>query len=595
MSLIISSHSISKSYGSQTLFNNISIGVSRKERLGLIGPNGAGKSTLLKIFNGIETPDQGKITLKHGAHTVYLPQEEELNPDQTILEVLEASFDHELEETELYSRIQSLSKQEFFSNTNQKVTTLSGGWKKRLVIVRAMIQEADLLLLDEPTNHLDLEGILWLENLLKQARFAFVLVSHDRCFLENITNRMVELNPSYAEGYLKVEGNYSDFLQKRNSYFQDQSKQEEVLSNKVRKEIEWLKRGPKARTTKAKYRINNAQLLQNKVKVVQNLNSKNRTPGIGFDATKRKTKKLLEAKNLQISLGNRLLFESLDLTLSPGSCLGLLGKNGSGKSTLMKLLLEELKPDSGSIRLAEGVQIVYFDQQREHLNQNQILMQALSPQGDSIEYQGRSIHVVAWAKRFLFPKEFLRMPVSQLSGGEQARVLISQLMLRPADILLLDEPTNDLDIPTLEVFEESLKEFPGSIVLITHDRYLLDRLSDRILFLDGSGKAEYFADLDQWLSHQQVKSQKMDSEETKPNKKKRNKLTFEQQKELGRIEKKIQREEEKLLKLQNSLQNPEIMSDAQGLSDLAKQIQVIEEKIEENYSRWETLENIILD
>lgn len=592
--LIVSSYSISKSYGTHPLFSDISLGFSSDERLGLIGPNGSGKSTFLKILAGVEAPDTGEITRKRDTLIVYLPQEERFDPKKTIEETLLHSISGGSPiEPEHYRRVQAATEQAAFANIEQKAGTLSGGEGKRLAIVRALIQEPDLLLLDEPTNHLDMEGILWLESLLQQASFAFVLVSHDRYFLENATHRMVELNRQYPEGFLKVEGNYSDFLQKRKALINQQLQQELILSNKVRREKEWLQRGPKARTSKAQYRLDNAQQLQDELAVIKARNAQNKTVDIDFEATGRKTKKLLEAQDIEMTRGGKRLFSHLTLQLSPGKCIGVLGRNGSGKSTLVNLLKGDLAPDSGSIKWADGIQVVTFDQKREQLDPELTLKQALCPIGDRVVFQGQSLHVSSWAKRFLFPSEKLAVPVSQLSGGEQARVLIANLMLRTADILLLDEPTNDLDIPTLEVLEESLKDFPGAIVLITHDRFLLDRLSDTLLYLDGNGKTEFFADYHQWLKARDswsLGNKSSFGDAPKAKKETLQGLSHEERKELNRIEKKIARSEEAVRTLQQQIHDPAIMSNAERLAELHGQLQEAESKVEQLYGRWEELE-----
>ncbi|MGA8179325.1 MAG: ABC-F family ATP-binding cassette domain-containing protein [Desulfobacterales bacterium] len=592
--ILISTHFINKSYGEHPLFSDISLQVFDKDRLGLIGPNGAGKSTLLKILADIESVDSGEISRKRETHMIYLPQEDVLDSEKTIEKILFHTMPKGLEEWQVIKRRQEIMRLIQLDNTNQTVKALSGGWRKRLAIGQALIQKPDLLLMDEPTNHLDLEGILWLEKLLKNAPFAFVLVSHDRFFLENTTTRMVELNRRYPEGFFKVEGNYSAFVEKREKYVHEQTKLETVLSNKVRREIEWLRRGPKARTSKARYRIDNAYQLQEDLEMVKGRNAHNRSVDIAFDTTRRKTKKLLDAKKLGKTLGGKLLFDNLSLTLTPGMGMGVMGRNGTGKSTLIHILNGKLAPDAGSVELAEGLQIVTFDQDRELSDGSRTLRQALSPEGDTVIYQGRPFHVTAWAKRFLFQAEQLGMPVSRLSGGEKARVLIANLMLQPADILLLDEPTNDLDIPTLEVLEGSLEEFPGAIVLITHDRFLMDRLCDLLLCLDGDGGAEYFADYDQWLQYRKDRlpatPQSNETSRSLSNKKP-HKLAYEARKELNRIERQIEKAEGNADNLQRRLHDPEIMCDADRLAEIYTQHQEAQKKIEQLYQRWEKLES----
>lgn len=584
---------MSKSYGAHPLFDDISLQIFDNERLGLIGPNGAGKSTFLKILANIETADSGEISRKRNIHMVYLPQDDVLDPEKTIEETLFHPIPKELEAWQFDKRRQEIISLIGVDNTKQRVKTLSGGWRKRLAIGQALFQNPELLLMDEPTNHLDLEGILWLEKLLKYAPFAFILVSHDRFFLENTTHRIAELNPRYPEGFLKVEGNYSVFVEMREKYINEQAKLETVLSNKVRREIEWLRRGPKARTSKARYRVEKAHQLQENLEAVKSRNTQNMSVDIAFDTTQRKTKILLDAQDLKKTLGGKLLFGELSLKLTPGIRIGVMGKNGTGKSTLLQILNGKLPPDAGSVKMAQGLQVLTFDQKRELSEGGQTLHKALSPEGDTVIYQGRSFHVTAWAKRFLFQKDQLDMPVSRLSGGEKARVLIANLMLQPADILLLDEPANDLDIPTLEVLEESLEEFPGAIVLITHDRFLMARLCDRLLYLDGHGDAQYFADYDQWLQYKKdMLSATSPSGETsqKHRNKKPRKLAYEERKELNRIEKQIEKAEEIADDLKRKLHEPEIMCDADRLAKRYAEHQEAQKKVEQLYERWEELE-----
>jgi ATP-binding cassette subfamily F protein uup len=590
--ILVNCHAISKSYTIHPLFSSISLSFSEGERMGLIGPNGSGKSTLLKILAGLETQDAGMVTPRRDTRLVYLPQADHFDPDKTVEQTLIAALSGAAGDAEGLQRIRETASQMEFSRTDQLVGTLSGGWRKRLAIARALIQQPDLLLLDEPTNHLDLDGILWLEGLLKSPAFAFVLVSHDRYFLENVTNRIVELNRLYPEGYLRVEGNYSTFIERREAFTRAQNQQQEILSNKVRREIEWLRRGPKARSTKAKYRIDSAHELQDELSAVRSRNAQNRVAEIEFDATGRKTKKLLQAKRITLERGGRRLFANLDVTLSPGSCLGIMGRNGSGKSSLMHLLHGDLAPDSGDIERAYGAKIVLFDQKREQLDQNQTLKEALCPSADMVMFRGRPLHVVSWAKRFLFAPGQLSLPVSRLSGGEKARLLIARLMLRSADILLLDEPTNDIDIPTLEVLEESLREFPGAIVLITHDRLLLGNLSDRLLFLDGQGRAEYFADYDQWLSAETMASapEVSGKKSAKPRKDKARKLPYKEQSELNRVEQTIEKAEAEAAAIREQLEDPAIMSDAERLGKLYVQLTEAEGKVRRIYQRWGELE-----
>jgi len=620
--VLISSHFVSKSYGVQPLFTDISLQILKNERMGLIGPNGAGKSTLLKILAGVESVDSGEISRRRNTRMVYLPQNDDLDPEKTIEETLLHGVLTDIEPWRIEKRLHEIQSLISINDTAQKVKTLSGGWRKRLAIGQALFQQPDLLLMDEPTNHLDLEGILWLERLLQKARFAFVLVSHDRFFLDSVSNRIVELNLRYPDGFIKVAGSYSDFIVAREAFVQEQATQETVLSNKVRREIEWLRRGPKARTTKAKHRIDQAWRLQDDLSAIKGRNSRDKSVAISFDATRRKTKELLNAKKIEKSLGGKTLFENLNLKLAPGMGIGIMGQNGTGKSSLLHVLNGDMAPDNGSVQMAYGLKVVTFDQKRELPDETKTLRRALAPDGDTVIYRDRPVHVTSWAKRFLFEKDQLGTPVSRLSGGEKARVLIAALMLRPADVLFLDEPTNDLDIPTLEILEESLEEFAGAIVLITHDRFLMERLCDTLLYLDGRGNAEYFADYDQWLESRadarpdtridtrpdavslmksaavgqtpetngaKKKSPPYQSDTGAPDKKSQ-KLTYEERKELARIEKQIEKAEEAAESLAKQLNDPDSACDAARLEGLYTENQEAQSKVDALYQRWEELE-----
>ncbi|MBA3710129.1 MAG: ABC-F family ATP-binding cassette domain-containing protein [Planctomycetes bacterium] len=352
--------------------------------------------------------------------------------------------------------------------------------------------------MDEPTNHLDLEGVLWLERVLVGASFSCVVASHDRWFLERIATRVVEISPRHPGGSFNAPGGYVEFLRLRDEHFAGQESRQETLANKVRRENEWLRKQPKARTVKSQSRIDEAGRLAGELADVSYRNSRNKTVDIDFDASGRRTNDLVVATGIAKTLGGRKLFSGLDLELGPGTRLGLLGRNGSGKSTLLRIIAGELQPDAGAIKRAVELRVVVFHQDRSRLDPKKTLRQSLCPNGDTVSYRGRPIHLMAWAKRFLFKPEQLDLLVGTLSGGEQARILISLLMLQSADLLLLDEPTNDLDIPTLEVLEESLLDFPGAVVLVTHDRFMLDRVSTELLALDGAGGATSYADYAQW-------------------------------------------------------------------------------------------------
>jgi ATP-binding cassette subfamily F protein uup len=600
---IINAQGLSKRYGTAPLFQNISFTVSEGDRIGLIGPNGSGKSTLLEILHGRVQPDSGNVAIRKGTRLSCVSQISEFAAGETAYSVIEAALKKSgVPEADRAFRSAEALSRAGFEDFEIPTASLSGGWKKRLAIAEALVQQPDILLLDEPTNHLDLAGIKWLETLLQNASFACVVVSHDRYFLENVADHMVELDRAYEDGFLRVNGNYSHFLEAKEQYLHAQGKRQEALENLVHTEIEWLRRGPKARATKSKSRIEKAHSM---IGELADLNNRTRTATakIDFSASHRQTKQLIGLDGITYAIGGRTLFRNINFTLQSGMRVGLVGPNGSGKTTLLRLLRGEILPSDGKIQKADSLRIVYFDQNRQ-LDPEVSLRRALAPDSDSVIYQERVIHVAAWAARFLFSGEDLNRPVGRLSGGERARVLIAQLMLQQADVLLLDEPTNDLDIPTLEILEESLLEYRGALVLVTHDRYMLDRVSTIVLGLDGRGDAERFADYSQWdawLRSQQAKpstdakatttrrgrdSAPLDTNRPGATAKK---LSHTEGRDFASIEKRIAKAEEELLARRAALEDPEISSDAPRLHTAYVEMESAQKTVDELYARWAEL------
>ncbi|TWI66924.1 ATP-binding cassette subfamily F protein uup [Desulfobotulus alkaliphilus] len=595
MAALLTWKGLSKSYGEQLLFEDLQISVAEGERLGLIGPNGSGKSTLLRIMGGVTGPDSGDCLMQKGLKMAFLSQEDRFDEGLTIREVLEEAAAAGPEDPEAYGRIRRIMGEAGFPDADARVSTLSGGWRKRLAIVSELVRLPELLLLDEPTNHLDVEGILWLEERLRSADFAFIAVSHDRRFLDRVCQRIVELGRYYPEGFFSAVGGYERFCELRNLFLEQQEEREARLENRMRREAEWLRRMPKARTTKAQYRIDAAGRLEDELAAVRYRNRQQTRVNIGFDSTSRKSRKLVEVLNLGGRVEGRDLFSHISLVLSPGMRLGLAGRNGAGKSTFMRMLAGELRPDSGEVRWAEGLSVVYFDQARENLDPDISLKQALCPDGDSVMYQGRNYHVAGWAARFLFSADQLHQPVAKLSGGEKARILLANLMRRPADVLLLDEPTNDLDIPSLEVLEDSLQEFPGAVVLVSHDRYLMDTVCQRVLGFDGEGNTGLFATMDQWLTDLKAKEnpkEKKNGEKPAKKEKKKNsgKLSYKLQLELDGMEEKILGAEADLEDCNKRMLAPEVQADAEVLQVLCAELEETGRRVEALYARWEELE-----
>ncbi len=602
MSLVFSLKNISKTYGDDTLFQDLSIDFKLNEQLGLIGMNGSGKSTFLKLIANISQPDTGTLITKTGLRVIYLSQEDQLNPDQTVEQVLYNSLKQSpFDEKERHKIVQRSLGKGGFEDTNALSKTLSGGWIKKLSITRALCCQPDILLLDEPTNHLDINGILWLEDILKTARFSFIVVSHDRVFLENICSNVMEIGKYYPSGYFKIKGKYKNFEKERHKFLLAQKKKQTSLSSKMRREDDWLKQGPKARSTKAKYRIEQAQNLRTELLALKNRNKNTATMNIDFQATGRQTKKLLTAAHIAKNMNDKKLFSDINFEIGPGFCLGIVGENGTGKSTLLSILEKKTLPDEGKVKWAENLKISVFDQNRSALNPLLSLKQALNPGGgDSVNYNGRSIHIVTWAKRFLFMPDQLDMPVKRLSGGEKARIILANIMLAPCDILLLDEPTNDLDILSLEVLEDSIQQFPGAVIIVSHDRFLMDKVCHKILYLDPTAEAKFFKNFHQIMNfrktlNEKPKKIKKSSENKKSdgNKKQASKIfSYKDKYELDNIEEKILTEEANIESLSRKIQLPEIVKNPEKMKHYCSILKQSQETANHLYERWETLETM---
>jgi ATP-binding cassette subfamily F protein uup len=637
MPALLVARDLDKHFAARTLFARVSISVDEGERLALIGPNGAGKSTLLKILAGLEDADGGDLTLRRGARAAYVAQSDSFPPALTarqavVHELTRLVHAHQLphlhddHEIELQADM-TLARIDLDHVLEAPCESLSGGQRKRLSIARALAQEPDLLLLDEPTNHLDIEGIAWLEQTLRSGSFASIVITHDRAFLESTATRIVELSHAYPDGTFSVQGGYDEFLRRKAEFLEGQARQEQALSAQVREDLRWLSRGAKARRTKSKSRIDASFQRMDELAELRLRNAPAKAAQIDFTSTDRQTRKLLVGRGLSKSFADRTLFSNLDILLSPGDKLGLMGPNGSGKSTLIRLLTGDLQsdpptpamlrdeadirpslphgtPDLATITRADQLRVVLFSQHRRELDPTMTLADTLSP-ADSVVFRDRLLHIATWAQMFLFSKDQLAQPIASLSGGEQARVHIARLMLEPADVLILDEPTNDLDLASLDVLEESLEEFPGALVLVTHDRAMLDRLATRILALDGQGGARYFADFAQWQRLHDAKPDR--KRDRKPSKSAeaapspvavpalpppaRKKLSFKEQQELATIEPAIEKLESQVRVWEEELASPAAAADHRKLALLGQQIADAHERLATLYSRWQELED----
>lgn len=600
--ILIGAHQISKSFTARPLFQDLTFAIESDERIGLIGPNGAGKSTLLRVLAGQTDLDGGRLSVQKGLRVGFLQQVPEFQKGATVHStVLEGSRDPD--DWEEMARAQEITAKLGLADLDPQTPyeKLSGGWRKRLALARELVRQPDLLLLDEPTNHLDVESIMWLEEFLAKAPFAVMTITHDRLFLQKVSNRIIEINRRHPNGLLSVKGDYATFLRLREEQLAAQEGHETKLRNTLRRETEWLRRGAKARQTKQSARIEAAGKL---AETVDELNARNQNATVRFDfqSTEKNPKKLVEAKNVAKSFNGQLVVPPTNLLITPKSRIGLMGVNGCGKSTLIKILTKAIEPDQGEVFHAERLQVSYFEQNRESLDPNTTLFKTICPQGDHVEYAGHFVHARSYLARFLFTFEQMETEVRKLSGGEQSRLLLARLMLTKANLLVLDEPTNDLDMATLEVLGEVLQEFNGAVLLVTHDRYFLDQMTNQILAFGinerGQKHITPMVGLDQWQDwhdqqlewQEQLKSRKNKEAmlAATPSSKSSRKLSYNEQRELDGMEANIQKAETRLTELTAQAQNCPPQN-TQLLNDLTQQMAQTQAEIERLYERWSEL------
>ncbi len=602
MKTLVAVHELSKAYGLRDLFSSLSITFHEGERVGLIGPNGAGKTTLLRILAGIEEQDSGAVDRAIGARISYLAQLDDFPSGQTVEgALLAATRGLGLEEYEPLLRARKMMRRIGFEEGATPVEKLSGGWLKRLAIGCELVQEPDLILMDEPTNHMDLEGIDWLETFLQRAGIAFVVTTHDRYFLERVTDRIVEINLRYRNGYFSVRGQYSDFLEKRQAFVAAENDRHRALEYEVHREVEWLRRAPKARGTKASYRMNAAEEKLNRLSEANRRKHQTGDLQIDFRSVGRQTHDLIVAKGIEMAFGGQVLFRGLNAYVTRDSRVGIAGNNASGKTTLLRILAHDLLPSKGSVKHASDLRIALFDQQREQLDKSLRLRRALAPSGDVVTYLGRSTHIIPWAKRFGFCADQLETPVGDLSGGEQARVLMAMMLREPVDVLMLDEPTNDLDIQSVEILERALVDFSGAVVFITHDRHMLDLVCTEIVGLHGDGTWGNYASVAQWQEAETYRSKKNSSavvqllggKKTAPRRRSSG-LTYLEKKEWEGMEEAIVTAEKRLRALRRELEDPGLVSDHEKLQVVYEAHEQARQRLDELFTRWEELERKVV-
>jgi ATP-binding cassette subfamily F protein uup len=629
---ILQAEHLFKTYGEKTLFDEISFTIGEKQRIGLIGPNGTGKSSLLKALAGIESAERGTISHANQFHIEYVAQEPVLNEELTVLEQiyygdslimrtmrdyeqalldLEADPADEKKLQRLMTRQQKMDETEAWeANTvaktvltklglrdfSRQVKHLSGGQKKRVAIAKALIQPADLLILDEPTNHLDNETVEWLEIFLASYKGSLLMVTHDRYFLNRVTNHIFEMDAGKLYVY---EGNYETYLEKKAEREELALQTEDKRQNTLRRELAWLRRGAKARTTKQKARIQRVEKLQDETGPAAKGNIE---MAIG---SQRLGKKVIEVEGLSKSLDSKQLVGGLDYLIVPGERLGIIGPNGSGKTTLLNMLAGRIEPDSGSIEIGETVKIGYYTQDHEELDGNLRMIDYVKETAQVIStVDGQSITAEQMLERFLFPRYMQYTYIRKLSGGEKRRLYLLKVLMEEPNVLFLDEPTNDLDIQTLSILEEYLENFPGVVLTVSHDRYFLDRVVDHLLAFEGNGKVVRFQGsysdyMDEKKERDEIAAEAMKKEtaekavqaDEQPRKEKRKKLSYKEQQEWDTIEDRIMKLEEKKGQLEADI--VAAGSDFGRISELFAEQKEIEAELETTMERWEELSLLV--
>lgn len=488
--ILLNATDISKSYTASPLLSNLSYAINEGDKIGLIGVNGTGKSTLLRITAGIEDADSGKIILTGGVRIGYLPQAPAYDPEKTVLEQAVSYLTREIAAEGEY-KCKSMLNQLGITDFEKKMSTLSGGERKRVAMAGIFTNECDILILDEPTNHIDSDTVEWLENYLKKFRGAIFMVTHDRYFLDRVTNVILELTGGKL---YRHEGNYEVYLKNRAAREEMALATERKRRTLYRRELEWIRRGAQARTTKAKGRIDRFHQLEESKLVVNNaaLEMKSVSSRLG--------KKIIELEHVSKAFDGVPVISDFSYTVLRNDRIGIIGENGSGKSTLLKLISGELQPDSGSVEIGETVKIGYFSQENEHMDKSRRVIEYICDIAHNVKTEDGYISASQMLERFLFPPHMHSIPVSRLSGGEQRRLYLLGILMSAPNVLLLDEPTNDLDIDTLCILEDYLDSFAGAIIAVSHDRHFIDRIAEKTFVYEGEGHiAEYPGGYSDWV------------------------------------------------------------------------------------------------
>jgi ATP-binding cassette subfamily F protein uup len=632
---------VSLSFGSRTVFQDLTLTIEEGERVGLVGVNGSGKSSLMKILAGVMKADGGELQIRRGARVTYLPQEPEFAEGATVASELSVAqaplrealaaqeeLGRRLESTpaegqaKLLEQLAALSDRveqlggwdtEHHAKTlldrlgvkdwDKPVAQLSGGLRKRVAIARALLTRPDLLMLDEPTNHLDADTVDWLEEELDKLSGSLLLVTHDRYFLDGLVDRIVEIQP--GGGVTSYPGNYEAYLEQKLVAQEQASVAEHKRNRWIAQEVAWLRKGVEARRTKSKARIERAQKL-----MAEKGYQRPKVAALQAVAAPRLGNTIIEAEGLQKSFGERHVLKGVDFLLKRGERVGIVGPNGVGKTTFLRVLLGEEPPDAGKLVIGKNTKVAYYDQNRAVLDPEQTVYDSASPGEDWIEVGDQRINLRDYLEDLLFPVPMQRMKVKALSGGERNRLLLARLFLEGANVLVLDEPTNDLDIVTLNVLEHLLLDFGGSVLLVTHDRYFLDKVATAILTFEGDGRATRYEG--NFETYRTLRAQAQATAAAPAKKKeapapaaaapveapkaaprKPGKLSYKEQRELDGMEAAIEAAETRKSELEGQLSNPSVFSNAAKVAELQKELETASAEVERLYARWQDLQNLL--
>lgn len=590
---ILNIEHVSKVFGEKIIFDDVSYGIHQGDKIGIIGINGTGKTTILKIIAGLEEPDEGQVIMQNGLRITYLPQNPEFSPNATILDyVADGKWQKDWATA---SEAANVLNKLGITNHEEKIEHLSGGQKKRVALARTLVNPADVLILDEPTNHIDNEMASWLEDYLRKFKGALVMVTHDRYFLDRVTNKILEISHGKLYSY---EANYSKFLELKAQREEMEMAGERKRQSVLRMELEWAKRGCRARSTKQRARLERLEALKNGTAPVTDQR-------VEMDSVEtRMGKKTIELHHVSKSFGEKKVVDDFTYIILRNQRLGIIGPNGCGKSTLMKMIVGILKPDAGEIEWGDTIKIGYFAQEVPDMDRNLRVIDYIREVAEYIPTKDGKISASMMLERFLFDSAMQYTPVEKLSGGEKRRLYLLKVLMEAPNVLLLDEPSNDIDIPTLTILEDYLDSFSGIVVAVSHDRYFLDNMADRIFAFEGEGHlVQYEGGYTDYLEARERKMADMSEEESslikkdksskndwKQNRKEKLKFSYKEEREFETIDEDIEKLEEKIASLEADMMKN--ATNSGKLREIVEEKEKAEKALEEKMDRWVYLNDL---